>query len=86
MYRSQPSPGYKSIEDEFEARLRRAFSQTPTPDFIYYDSRRQRFLAEGIAYGENMDWLQGRLQEIDDQYSRYEARLTAAGRRHFGVP
>jgi hypothetical protein len=82
----QPSAGYATIEDEFEAALRRAFAQQPEPTFIYVDSRRQRFLGEGIAYGERRGWLIGTLNEIEEQYSRYEARLTDAGRAHFGLP
>jgi hypothetical protein len=72
------------MNSEYEDALRRAFVDERA-DFIFYDSRRQRFQAEGIAYGEKRGWLTGKLVEIDDQYSRYEARLTDECRKYFGI-
>lgn len=71
--------------NEFEDSLRRAFCRDKPPDLIFYDSRRQQFLAEGIAYGIERGWLTGELNEMDEQYSRYEARLTPEGKKYFGV-
>jgi len=82
-YFSESSSEYESIEQEFEATIRRAFTPQPC-GFIFYDSRRQVFFAECIAYGEERGWLDGKLNEIEAQYSRYEARLTDAGKLHFG--
>lgn len=81
----KPSPDYATIEQEFEATIKIAFSHVPQPRFIYYDNRRQEFSASAIAFGISQGWLTGALNEIEEQYSRYEARLTDAGRAHFGL-
>lgn len=77
---STPSARYASIQDEFETSLRKAFQNQPASTYIFYDNRRQVFQAEAIAYGMAKGWLDGRLNEIEEQYSRFEARLTDKGR------
>ncbi len=84
-YQSKPRfPQYTTIEQEFEDSLRHAFVYQKA-DFIFYDSRRQVFLAECVNYGIYKGWLTGFLNEIEEQYSRFEVRLTPEGKRHFGL-
>jgi hypothetical protein len=81
---SVPSAGYDSIEQEFEASLRRAFVDHRA-DFIIIDDRRQRFRGESATFGEERGWLNGRLVQLDDQTSEIRYRLTESGRAHFGL-
>jgi hypothetical protein len=88
VYTSAPTAGYKTIEDEFEASLRRAFlgdRLSPGAFIVVYD-RRQTFRLEGMGYGEAMGWLRVELVELDEQSSEYCGYLTEAGRTHFSQP
>ena len=78
------SPGFNTIEEEFENSIRRAFVDNKA-DFIYFDSKRQQYLAECINYGFLKNWLDVKFVEIEEQYSRYEAKLTTEGKIHFGL-
>ena len=90
MNKLRVSPGYASIEDEFEATLRRAFVDnsdgTIKVDFIIVDSRRQLYLLECINWAVRKGWLSQKLNQIEEQYSRLEGRLTLRGKQHFGLP
>jgi hypothetical protein len=83
-WQSEPSKGYSDIETEFEASLRRAFVEHHA-DFIMIDSRRHVFLIESAAYGVERGWLTEKFIELDEQSSQLRYRLTAAGKRHFGL-
>jgi hypothetical protein len=79
-----PSEGYETIEQEFEARLRKAFVDGHA-DFVRVDSRRQRFQLESMAWAEEKGWMKTELKELDEQSSEYRGRLTPEGRKHFGL-
>ena len=80
------SPGYESIEEEFEASLRRAFVDDKADYIVLYD-RRERFLWESAAYGTERGWLDSGtlLSDADEQSSEMRFRLTDKGRLHFGA-
>lgn len=78
------SPGYQTIEEEFEAALRKAFV-THKAKKIIIDSRRMRFQLESAAFGIEKGWLDGELVEYDEQSSAYEYWLTDAGKKYFGI-
>lgn len=79
------SPGYDTIEQEFEASLRRAFVDGKADYIVLYD-RRQRFLWESANYGMIQGWLtDGQLLQLDEQSSEVRFRLTPEGRKHFGL-
>jgi hypothetical protein len=79
------SPGYATIEEEFEASLRRAFVDGHT-DFIILESRRERFRMECAAYGQKQGWLTD-YEEVgpDEQSLVWILRLTEVGKKHFGL-
>lgn len=87
-YTSLPTADYKTIEEEFEARLRKGFlgDRLSTSAFIVVYDRRQRFQLESMGYGEDMGWLKVELVELDEQSSEYRAHLTEAGLAHFSQP
>lgn len=79
------SPGYQTIEEEFEASLRKAFVDKRMPRIAIY-SRRQQFQFESAAFGEEKGWLrQLGLVQLDEQSSEFQYELTAYGKRHFGI-
>jgi hypothetical protein len=78
------SAGYETIEEEFEASLRRVFVDGKA-DFIRLDDRRREFLVRSAGYGEEQGWLRLELIEVDEQSSYLEGRLTSAGKVHFGL-
>lgn len=78
------SSGYETIEEEFEASLRKAFVVDKIETVVIVD-RRRRFLIESIYFGAAMGWLEAELVEYDDQSSGYEASLTEAGKSYFGL-
>lgn len=78
------SSGYETIEEEFEASLRRAFVDGKA-DYVAIYSRREQFLLESANYGVERGWLTGKLEQQDEQSSRYCFRLTDEGRAHFGL-
>jgi hypothetical protein len=79
------SPGYAKIEEEFEASLKRAFVDHEADYIVLYD-KRQRFLFESVAYGQEKGWL-GSIEEheFDEQDTEWRIRLTDAGKEHFGI-
>jgi hypothetical protein len=80
----QPSSGYASLEQEFEARTAKAFRAGA--DYIFIDSRRQQFQFEGAEYCRSQGWLTDpELVEIDEQYAQQRYRLTPTGRKRFGI-
>ena len=81
----KPAPGYSTIEQEFEDRLKRAFVEGKA-DFIYVDSRRDRFLIECMHFGIGKSWIKAEMNYIEEQYSRWEGRLTNYGKQYFGLP
>jgi hypothetical protein len=79
------SAGYKTIEEEFEASLRRAFVDHKCDYIVLYD-RRQQFLFESAAYGQEKGWLTAIEEvELDEQSTEWRLRLTPEGRQHFGL-
>jgi hypothetical protein len=79
------SPGYATIEEEFEASLRRAFVDHEFTS-IMVDDKRQRFRIESMWYGEERGWLHVELiDNAEQQYSYYEGTLTDTGKKHFGL-
>ena len=81
---SKKSDGYETIEQEFEASLRRAFVNGKA-DYVVLYSRRQLFLGESAMYGEQRGWLEGKFIELDEQSSEIRYRLTDKGKQHFGL-
>jgi hypothetical protein len=80
----KPSDGYATIEDEFEARTAKAFRSGA--NFIFVDSRRQRFQMEAAIYCRDNGWLDEEfIDNPEQQYAQYRWRLTEAGRRHWGI-
>ncbi len=78
-----PAPPYQSIEEEFEARIKKAFSED-RDGYVYIDSRRQAFQFAMSKYGQEKGWLTGGdLVDIDDQYSQLRFYLTPEGKTHF---
>ena len=78
------SPGYDTIEQEFEASLRRAFVDGKA-DYIVLYSRRHKFRYESAAYGALQGWLDEEFIEVDEQSSELHYRLTEDGKKHFGL-
>lgn len=76
------SPEYDTIEQEFEASLRRAFVDD-TADYVVIFSKHQRFLLESAFYGQLQGWLKAEFVELDEQSSEIRYRLTDEGKKHF---
>lgn len=75
----------KNLEEEYEASLRRAFVDGRA-DYIILNDRRQQFLIECAAWGQQKGWL-GPVEELgDSQSTEWHLRLTLEGKRHFGLP
>jgi hypothetical protein len=80
----KPSEGFTTIEEEFEARTAKAFRAGA--DYIFIDSRRQRFQFEAAEFCRERGWLtEPEFKEIDEQYAQQRYRLTEAGRQHWGL-
>jgi hypothetical protein len=71
-------------ETELEAALRRAFVDKRA-GCIVIDSRRQAFQIASATLGIDRGWLKGEWYDKDEQSTAYVCRLTAAGRKHFGL-
>lgn len=82
MSRLKVSPGYRTIEDEFEASIRRAFVEGKA-DYISLYSRHQIFLCESAIYAEQRGWITGKLIQLDEQSSEMRYRLTNEGKKYF---
>ncbi|HEX5426635.1 MAG TPA: hypothetical protein VFW94_24195 [Candidatus Acidoferrales bacterium] len=81
----KPSEGFATIEEEHEARTRKAFADGKA-DYVVIYSRHQGFQMEGIAYCQTRGWVDGgTFVELDEQSSEYRFRLTEEGKRHFGL-
>ena len=80
-----PSAGFSTIEEEFEAQTAKAFRAGA--DYIILNSRRQRFQAEAAQYCQDRGWLTEPewLESYEAQYGEYRYRLTDAGRAHWGI-
>ena len=76
------SPGYSSIEGEFEASLRRAFVDKEA-DYVVIYSRRQRFQIEAAGFAIEKGWLEEEFVELDEQSSEFRYSLTEKGKEHF---
>lgn len=81
----EPKAPYKTIEEEFEARTRKAFTEHPVADYVVIDSRRQQFQAEMVAYCQKCGWLDaGEFIDMpEQQWAEWRYRLTPVGREHF---
>jgi hypothetical protein len=69
---------------EYKSALRRAFVERRA-DYIVITSRREQFKAAAVSYGIDQGWLEGEWDRSDEQSTAFVARLTEAGRKHFGV-
>lgn len=78
------SPGYETIEQEFEASLRRAFVDRRA-NYIVLVDRRSEFLHASVAYGQDRGWLSQATVAGYDQSEEWRFRLTSEGKAHFGV-
>jgi hypothetical protein len=78
------SPGFNTIEEEFEASLRKAFVDCKAKKIII-DSRHKHFQLASANFGIEKGWLEGTLVEYDEQSSAYEFRLTEVGKKYFGL-
>lgn len=84
MTKLMPSEGYSTIEQEFEARTAKAFRAGA--DYIYIDSRRQRFQLEAAEFCVENGWLTNpEFVEIDEQYAQQRYRLTEIGKEHWNL-
>lgn len=89
------SPGYATIEEEFEASLRRAFvdgkanylwvDSAREPPYLWVYSARERFRIESAAYGVERGWLEADLVEVHAHFSYVMWTLTDFGKKHFGL-
>lgn len=71
-------------DEELEAALRRAFVDRRWTTVVI-TSRREQFQIKSVNYGIDKGWLEGEMNEADEQSSFYEAWLTPEGRKHFGI-
>jgi len=80
----KPSPGFATIEQEFEERTAKAFHQGA--DYVIIRSRHQQFQAEAVDYCISKGWLTcGELIQLDEQSSEIRCRLTSKGKEHWGI-
>lgn len=79
-----PSEGFKTIEEEFEARTRKAFVDNKATEVWVY-SKREGFRLTMCAYCISKGWMDGELVEFDSQSSGQRYWLTEAGKKHFGL-
>jgi hypothetical protein len=69
---------------EYESALRRSFVEKRA-SCVVITSRRQQFQIEAVNYGIDQGWLEGEWDRSDEQSTAFVARLTEAGKRHFGL-
>jgi len=84
----------KFTKEELEASLKRAFGDGKA-DYIEMDghSCRSRFLVESVDYGVNQGWIYRAKDKNEDdvlgagmgQWSAMTYRLTAKGKKYFGL-
>ena len=77
-------PETDSDQLEYEASLRRAFVDHRAA-YVIITSRREQFQIKAVNYGIDQGWLEGKMDERDEQSTAYVARLTPKGRKHFGL-
>ncbi len=79
-------------ENDLEDSLKRAFVDARA-DYIILDTRRNKFLIDGIQYGLDKGWLY-KGEDIDEdkilgpglgQYFAHTFRLTDNGKEYFGL-
>lgn len=78
--------GYHYPVAELAEALRKAFVDNKADYIVLYD-RRQQFLFESAAFGQEQGWL-GVVREVefDEQDVEWRLRLTPEGKRYFGLP
>jgi uncharacterized protein YbdZ (MbtH family) len=69
---------------DLEAALRRAFVDH-SADYIIITNRREQFQIESANYGIDQGWLNSEWVERDEQSAAFVCRLTAEGKKHFGL-
>jgi len=80
----KPSDGFKTIEEEFEARTRKAFVDKKATE-VWVNSRREGFRLAMCDYCITKGWMACELVEFDTQSSGQRYWLTDAGKKHFGL-
>lgn len=80
----QPEPPYQTIQEEFEARTRKAFVEGGAKEVWIY-SRREGFRLAMCSYCIEQGWMDGELVQIDSQSSGQRYWLTDKGKKHFGL-
>lgn len=80
----EPVAPYKTIEEEFEARTRKAFVEKGMTEVWVY-SKRDEFQITMSEFCIQKGWMQGELIELDSQSSGMRYTLTEEGKKHFGL-
>ena len=80
----KPAEGFATIEEEFEARIRKAFVEKRAHS-VWIHSSLEGFQIAMASFGKEKGWLEGELLDLDSQSSAMSFKLTEAGRKYFGL-
>ena len=78
-----PEAPYRTLEEEFEARIQKAFVEDGNR-YVFIYSKHERFRLAMMDFGAKKGWVNCVLQELDSQSSTLCCELTPEGVKHFG--